>query len=132
MVGLCLSAANSLELIIFSQGLRKQASWQYSTPWHALPWPSTPEIVHVTERKSVRPRAKVRFSLSSTSHRWMKEYWLCLFSMNWRWKKTDDYQNKLRKKEHWTLSTIKCSYPLEIKNKNHCTLLRIKSSHWIF
>lgn len=47
-------------------------------------------------------------------------------------KKTDDYQNKLRKKEHWTLSTIKCSYPLEIKNKNHCTLLRIKSSHWIF
>lgn len=30
MVGLCLFAANSLELMVFSQGLRKQASWQYS------------------------------------------------------------------------------------------------------
>lgn len=32
----------------------------------------------------------------------------------------DDYQNKLCKKEHWTLSTIKWSCPLEIKKKNHC------------
>ena len=127
MVGLCLFSANGLELMIFSQGIRKQAPWWYSTPWHSLLWSSAQEIV-----KEFRAWGQGEIQLFFYKSQVNGQVLVYTFLAWIESEKTDDCQNKLCKKEHWRLSRIKCSFPLEIKKKSLFDSFKNKIKSWIF